>query len=175
MVAAIARVHGLSAALVPCAYGAAVLTLTWLTQDGNLGDVMYGDLAMIVMAFPLYLAAGPLNGTLLQAVRPRPYDDPAYGWDYPYSWDYVLMAWPGVVTAALLAVLLARRRTRTAGRVLGWLSAAAVTLVGVATTFDGWGPRRPFGWPFLVYGLAMIIGLMTARSPATKKTATPDV
>ncbi|MER6578094.1 hypothetical protein, partial [Nonomuraea sp. NPDC001023] len=122
MIAAIARVQGLSAAaLAPGAYGAAVLTLTWLTQDGRLGDGRYGDLAMVVMAFPLYLAAGPLNGAL-RAHAPGP----------AHAWDLVLMAWPGI----LLAVLLAALRARVAGRALGWLAAAAVTLVGVATTFD---------------------------------------
>ncbi|MEU1727964.1 hypothetical protein [Nonomuraea sp. NPDC005692] len=151
MIAAIARIQTLSAAF---GYAAAVLTLTWLTQDGRLGDGTYGDLAMVVMAFPLYLAAGPLNGAL-HAYAPGP----------PHAWDLVLMAWPGIV----LAILLASLRGRAAGRVLGWLSAAAVTLVGVATTFDGWAPRRPYGWPFLVCGLIMIVGLMTARRPA------PDV
>lgn len=159
MIAAIARVQGLSAALAPGAYGAAVLTLTWLTQDGRLGDGLYGDLAMVVMAFPLYLAAGPLNGAL-RAHAPGP----------AYVWDFVLMAWPGIV----LAILLASLRARVAGRALGWLAAAAVTLVGVATTFDGWAPRRPYGWPFLVCGLIMIVGLMTARRPAPDVRHGPD-
>ncbi|MEV0197878.1 hypothetical protein [Nonomuraea sp. NPDC050691] len=176
MIEAIAKVRGLSTALVACSYGAAVLTLTWLTQDGHVGDAMYGVMAMILMAFPLSLAGGSLYGTLQQLIYPKNHDDPTYGVDYPYAWDYVLMAWPGVVMAIVLASLLAWRRTRTAGRVMGWVLAAAVIVTGMGTIFDSWGPRRPYGLPYLVYGLIMIIGLIAVnRRSAVEKAVTTDV
>jgi uncharacterized membrane protein YhaH (DUF805 family) len=175
MIHAIAKVRGLSTALVACSYGTAVLTLTWLTQDGHLGDAMYGVMCMIFMAFPLSLVGGSLYGTLQQLIYPKQHDDPTYGVDYPHGWDHVLMAWPGIVMAIVLAFLLAWRRTRTAGRVMGWFLAAAVIVMGVATTFDGWGPRRPYGWPFLVYGLIMITGLIAAGRPTMEKAVTASI
>ncbi|GAA2315371.1 hypothetical protein GCM10010149_78960 [Nonomuraea roseoviolacea subsp. roseoviolacea] len=175
MIQAIAKVRGLSKALVACSYGAAVLTLTWLTQDGHLGDAMFGVLAMMLMAFPLSLAGGSLYGTLQQLIYPTKHDDPTYGVNYPYAWDYVLMAWPGIVLAIVLAVLLAWRRTRTAGRVIGWFLAAAVIVTGVVTIFDDWGPRRPYGWPFLVYGLIMATGLIAVGRTAVEEAAAADV
>ncbi|OPG11143.1 hypothetical protein B1L11_21940 [Microbispora sp. GKU 823] len=153
-------------ALTVCAYAAAVLTLTWLTQSGYLGDSMYGVLTMVLMAFPLSLVGTSLYGTLKDAIIGQKHDDPTYGWNYDYGWDYVLMAWPGIVTAIVLMVLLRRRRTRWIGRVFGWALAAAVTFTGVAITFDAWAPRRPYGWPFLVYGLVMVIGLIAAHRSA---------
>nr|SBO96332.1 hypothetical protein BN4615_P5848 [Nonomuraea gerenzanensis] len=96
--------------------------------------------------------------------------------DHPYAWDYVLMAWPGVVMAIVPASLPAWRRTRTAGRVMGSVLAAAVIARGVGTIFDSWGPRRPYGWPYLAYGLFMIIGLIAVgRRPAMEKGVTTDV
>ncbi|MEW9548474.1 hypothetical protein [Nonomuraea sp. NPDC050783] len=175
MIQAIAKVRGLPTALVACSYGAAVLTLTGLTRDGHLGDAMYGVVRMMLMAFPLSLAGGSLYGTLEQLIYKKKHDDPTYGMDYPYGLDHFLMAWPGIVMAIVLAFLLAWRRTRTAGHVMGWFLAAAVIVVGVTTTFDGWGPRRPYGWPFLVYGLIMITGLVAARGPAMKEAVTPTV
>ncbi|WP_433351482.1 hypothetical protein ACQP25_00255 [Microtetraspora malaysiensis] len=145
-----------------------MLTLTWLTNDGRLGDAMYGVMAMILMAFPLSLVGSSLYGTLKDAIIGKQHDDPTYGWGYAYGWDYVLLAWPGIVTAIVLALLLMWRRTRSAGQVVGWVLAATVIVVGMATTFDGWAPRRPYGWPFLVYGLAMIIGLIALRRSALK-------
>ncbi|MCK2221283.1 hypothetical protein MF672_046895 [Actinomadura sp. ATCC 31491] len=172
MTQAIAKVRGLPTATVACSYGAAVLTLTGLTQDGHLGDAMYGVMSMILMAFPLSLVGGSLYGTLQQLFYDKKHEDPTYGMDYPYGLDHFLMAWPGIVTAIVLAFLLAWRRTRAAGRVTGWFLAVAVIVVGVTTTFDGWGPRRPYGWPFLVYGLIMITGLAAVRRPAMDKTVT---
>ncbi|MET7463247.1 hypothetical protein [Nonomuraea sp. NPDC005501] len=147
-----------------------------MTNDGHLGDAMYGVLAMVMMAFPLSLVGTSLNGTLKEAVYPKKLDDPTYGWDYPYGWDYVLMAWPGIITAIVLALLLTWRRTRSAGHVTGWILAAAVFVVGLITTFDGWAPRRPYGWPFLVYGLIMVIGaIAAARKSAPKEAVTSGV
>ncbi|GIH94133.1 hypothetical protein Psi01_47630 [Planobispora siamensis] len=68
----------------------------------------------------------------------------------------------------ILTLLLAHRRTRPPGRVVGWGSTAAVLLVGVATISDGWAPRRLYGWPFLAYGLVMVIGLIAVRRPVRK-------
>ncbi|MEU6410936.1 hypothetical protein [Microbispora sp. NPDC046933] len=174
MIRVIARVRGLPVALTVCAYAAAVLTLTWLTQAGYLGDAMYGVMTMILMAFPLSLVGTSLYGTLKDAVIGQKHDDPTYGWNYDYGWDYVLMAWPGIVTAVVLMLLLRGRRTRPMGRVAGWALTAVVALTGVLITFDGWTPRRPYGWPFLVYGLVMAIGLIAARKPAPKAAARPS-
>ncbi|GIH66309.1 hypothetical protein Msi02_71260 [Microbispora siamensis] len=153
-------------ALTVCAYAAAVLTLTWMTEEGYLGDAMYGVLTMVLMAFPLSLVGTSLYGTLKDAIVGQRHDDPTYGWNYNYAWDYVLMAWPGIVMAIALMLLLRRRRTRSAGQVVGWALTVVVTLTGVLITFDGWAPRRPYGWPFLVYGLVMVIGLIAAHRSA---------
>lgn len=168
MIRAIAQVRGLPVALAVCAYAAAVLTLTWMTQGNHLGDPAYGVLTMLLMAFPLSLVGSSLHGTLKDAIIGQKHDDPTYGWNYDYAWDYVLMAWPGVVTACVLALLLTRRRTRAAGRVAGWALTGVVTLTGILITVDAWAPRRPYGWPFLVYGLVMAIGLISARRSAPK-------
>ncbi|RCG21928.1 hypothetical protein DQ384_36285 [Sphaerisporangium album] len=168
MIRVIARVRSLPTAMIVCAYAAAVLTLTWLTQDGYLGDAAYGVMAMILLAFPLSLVGTSLYGMLKDAIIGQKHDDPTYGWNYDYSWDYVLMAWPGIVTAVALALLLTQRRTRPAATTVGWGLTALVILVGVATTFDGWAPRRPYGWPFLVYGLIMVIGLIALRRSALR-------
>ncbi|WP_204052171.1 hypothetical protein [Microbispora siamensis] len=159
-------VSGLPVALTVCAYAAAVLTLTWMTEEGYLGDAMYGVLTMVLMAFPLSLVGTSLYGTLKDAIVGQRHDDPTYGWNYNYAWDYVLMAWPGIVMAIALMLLLRRRRTRSAGQVVGWALTVVVTLTGVLITFDGWAPRRPYGWPFLVYGLVMVIGLIAAHRSA---------
>ncbi|GLX00428.1 hypothetical protein [Microtetraspora sp. NBRC 16547] len=76
--------------------------------------------------------------------------------------DYVLLAWPGAALAAFLAFLLVRRPA--AGRVLGLLLAGCVILTGVAITFDEWAPRRPYGWPFFLCGIVMLVGLFAGRS-----------
>ncbi|MEU9890939.1 hypothetical protein [Sphaerisporangium sp. NPDC051011] len=169
MIRVIAQVRSLPTALIVCGYAAAVLTLTWLTQDGYLGDAAYGVMAIDLMAFPLSLVGSSLNGTLKDAIIGQRHDDPTYGWNYDYAWDYALMAWPGIVTVVALALLLTRRRTRPAAMAIGWALSAVVVLVGVATISDGWGPRRPYGWPFLAYGLIMAIGLIAARRAAPKE------
>ncbi|GAA3446945.1 hypothetical protein [Planomonospora venezuelensis] len=161
MIRAIARVRGLPVALVACAYAAAVLTLTWLTQDGHLGDAMYGVLSMVVMAFPLSI----VGDSVYDAVIGRRHDDPSYGR------QYVEMGWPGIAMALVLVLLLTWRRTRLAGQVAGWALTAVVLLTGVGMVF-GWAPRRPYGWPFLVYGLIMAIGLIAVRRSAPKDTGT---
>ncbi len=171
MIRVIAHVRGLPVALTVCAYAAAVLTLTWMTEEGYLGDAMYGVLAMVLVAFPLSLVGTSLYGVLKDAIVGQRHDDPAYGWNYDYAWDYVLMAWPGIVTAIALMLLLRRRRTRSAGQVVGWALTAVVTLTGVVITFDAWAPRRPYGWPFLVYGLVMVIGLIAVHRSAPKAAA----
>ncbi|MBE3014321.1 hypothetical protein IL992_34875 [Microbispora sp. NEAU-D428] len=139
-----------------------------MTEEGYLGDAMYGVLTMVLMAFPLSLVGTSLYGVLKDAIVGQRHDDPTYGWNYNYAWDYVLMAWPGIVTAIVLMLLLRRRRTRSAGQVVGWALTAVVTLTGVLITFDEWAPRRPYGWPFLVYGLVMVIGLIASRRSAPK-------
>lgn len=169
MIRVIAQVRSLPTVLIVCGYAAAVLTLTWLTHDGYLGDAAFGVMAMILMAFPLSLVGGSLYGTLEDTIIGQSHDDPTYGWNYNYAWDYVLMAWPGIVTAGALALLLMWRRTRPVAMVIGWALSAVVVLVGVTTIFDEWGPRRPYGWPFLAYGLIMAIGLIAAPRAAPKE------
>ncbi|WP_153054658.1 hypothetical protein [Planomonospora sphaerica] len=169
MTESIVRVlRGLLTVLVVCTYMVAVFTLVWLTESGRLGDGLYGSLVMIIMAFPLSLVGSSLYGPLKNVIIGQKHTDPTYGWNYNYDWEYLLKGWPGVVTALLLAILLTRRRTRPVGRVMSWALTAAVTLTGVVITFDGWAPRQPYGWPFLVYGLVMAIGVIALHRSAPK-------
>jgi hypothetical protein len=142
-----------------------------MTEEGYLGDATYGVLTMALMAFPLSLAGTSLHGVLKDAIVDQRHDDPTYGWNYDYAWDYILMAWPGIVTAIALMLLLRRRLTRSAGQAVGWALTGVVALTGVLITLDAWTPRRPYGWPFLVYGLVMVIGLIATRRSAPKAAA----
>ncbi|SEN23082.1 hypothetical protein [Nonomuraea pusilla] len=157
MIHAATRFRGLPTALIVGAYAAAVLTLTWLTREGFLGDAAYGVMAMVIMALPLSLVGTSLYGTLEGAVTGQGPDYAAPGW------QYVLMAWPGLVTAVILGLLLTWRRTRPAATAAGWALAGLVILMGAATTFDSWAPRRPYGWPFLIYGSIMVVALRATR------------
>ncbi|MEU8268919.1 hypothetical protein AB0B89_17335 [Sphaerisporangium sp. NPDC049002] len=136
----------LSLSLIALPYALAVCTLTWLTIENHLGDQMYGAIVMTLIALPVSIIQIPINYWLREAVNVT------YGWEYP------VLAWPGVVTAIILAILLLRQHTT--GRILGWFLAGCIILTGLAITFDQWAPRHPYGWPFLVYGLVMIIGLL---------------
>ncbi|MFC4062384.1 hypothetical protein ACFOWE_29135 [Planomonospora corallina] len=156
-----AHLRGLPVALVTCAYAAAVLTLTWLTQDGHLGDAMYGVLTMVVVAFPLSIVGDSVYGAIIG----QRHDDPAYGW------QYVEMGWPGIAMALSLLLLLTWRRTRLAGQVMGWALTTAILLVGAGMVF-GWAPRQPYGWPFIAYGLLMAIGMIAVHRSALKGVTT---
>ncbi|MEV0168993.1 hypothetical protein [Nonomuraea fuscirosea] len=141
------------ALLTALSYAAAVAVLTWLTVDGYFGDSMYGGVLMLLLAFPFFLV-GLTVDQLLSVLEEATHVSLGGGW------DYVRMAWPGLVEAVVLAFLLAGRRRSISGRVLGWLLAGCVIVSGLAITFDAWIPRRTFGWAFLVCGLGMIIGLL---------------
>lgn len=132
MIRVLTRLHGLPAALVVCTYAAAVLTLTWLTQDGQVSDGLYGSLCMLLLAFPLSL----VGDSVYDAIIGQRHDDLAYGW------EYVEMGWPGITTALVLVLLLMWRRTRLAGQVVGWALTAAVLLPGVAIVSD----QRRWQW-----------------------------
>ncbi|MEV1239131.1 hypothetical protein ACIBO2_18760 [Nonomuraea sp. NPDC050022] len=173
MIRAITRGHSLPTVLIAGAYTAAVLTLTWLTTGGYLGDRLYGSLFMAMIAFPLSLVASPLSEALKGAVL-GPNDSPAY-WEYSDDLEYALMSWPGIVTAVVLVLLLTRRSTRLVGLGAGWVLNAAVILAGVSTAYDQWAPRRPYGWPFLVFGLIMAIGLITAHLSAPREAVAEKV
>ncbi|WP_433499467.1 hypothetical protein ACQP1K_03720 [Sphaerimonospora sp. CA-214678] len=80
-----------------------MIMLIWRTNDRPLGNAFYGVLVMRVLAFPLSLAAGSL-GVLKDAITGEQQDGPVYAWDYAYGWDYVLLSWPGIVNAVVLAL-----------------------------------------------------------------------
>jgi hypothetical protein len=152
----IARIPGLATAMTVLSYALAVCTLTWLTVDNHLGDQLYGQLVMLLIAFPVSIAALLANSWLSKiAIGERTVD-------IKNGWDYFLPAWSGILMAVILVVLLLR--WPTAGRVLGWFLAGFLILAGLGIAFDQWAPRRPYGWPFLVYGLVMIIGLLGSRT-----------
>ncbi|MBT2231656.1 hypothetical protein [Nonomuraea sp. NEAU-A123] len=164
MMRIISRTLRLPAAVTVLSYMAAVCALTWLTVDNHLGDQLYGKLLMLLMAFPVSLATLPTDSWLRVTLIGEPAVDITF-------WDYFLLAWPGVVLAIILTLLLIRQRTRIAGQVLSRLLAGVVILAGLAITFDGWAPRRPYGWPLLVCGLGMVIGLLANRTDVPKNTA----
>ena len=153
----ITQIRRRSTMLVAGAYVAAIVTLTWLTVANCLGDQLFGIILEVMLAFPISLVGTSLRGWLADALMGEQYSDP--------TWvsDYVLLSWPGIVMAAILTLLLIRNRTRAIGVAAGSILAAAVTIAGLSITFSEWAPRRPYGWPFLIYGLVLLIGLFSSR------------
>ncbi|MEV0974276.1 hypothetical protein [Microtetraspora glauca] len=167
MIRLIRRRHGLSAAITVLSYTAAVCTLTWLTIDNRLGDQLYGHLTMLLVAFPVSIVAFLAGSWLSHALIGE------HGTAITYGWDFFVLAWPGIVLAVILAILLFRRRA--AGRAIGWFLAGCVILAGLAIAFDQWAPRRPHGWPLLVCGLGMGIGLLMEHIGHRSATTGRDV
>ncbi|WP_433348958.1 hypothetical protein ACQP25_35280 [Microtetraspora malaysiensis] len=146
------RRRGLPVAVTVISYAAAVFTLTWLTIDNRLGDQLYGHLLMLLTAFPASVPGLLIDSWLYSAVI----DNDAFF--TAAVRDFLLLAWPGAALAAFLSFLLVRRPA--AGRALGMLLTGCVILSGLAITFDEWPPRRPYGWPFFLCGLVMLVGLL---------------
>ncbi|MEV0616642.1 hypothetical protein AB0I81_25225 [Nonomuraea sp. NPDC050404] len=138
-------------------YVAAVVALTWATVGGQLGGYMYGWVLMMILAFPVSLLSLVLDGPLRHALIGEAAGDEVSGW------SYVVFAWPGLLMALVLAWRPSARLSRRVVRVASWVLAAAVLLSGIAISFDQWAPRRPYGWPFVLCGVGMAIGLLLAR------------
>ncbi|MFC5826073.1 hypothetical protein [Nonomuraea insulae] len=138
-------------------YVAAIALLTWATINGQLGGYLYGWILMTVLAFPASLLNLFLDGPLRHALIGEPSSDEIS------VWSYVILAWPGLLMALVLAWSLARHRTRRVAHIAGWALAAAVFLSGIVIAFDQWAPRRPYGWPFVLCGAGMAIGLLLTR------------
>ncbi|WP_148433804.1 hypothetical protein [Nonomuraea sp. PA05] len=138
-------------------YVAAVALLTWATINGHLGGYMYGRILITVLTFPASLLNLLLDGPLRHALIGETTTDEIS------AWSYVIFAWPGLLMALILAWCLTRHRPHRFTRIVSWTLTTAVLLSGIAITFDQWAPRRPYGWPFVLCGAGMAIGLLLTR------------
>lgn len=145
-------------------YGAAVAYLTWATVANHLGDQPYRKLVMLFLGFPMSLVDLLVGSRAFNALRGERLD-PSIS-----AWDYLQLAWPGIAMTIVLAVLLRSRYQRT-GRSIGWFLAGMTLFSALSTVFDGWAPRRPWGWPLLALGIVMTAGLWLSRRQLTCSTA----
>ncbi|WP_344473316.1 hypothetical protein [Nonomuraea monospora] len=136
----------------------AIAVLTWATINGHLGDYTYGWILMTVLTFPASLLNLLLDGPLRHALI----GDASV-------WSHAVFAWPGLLMALVLAWSLTSRRPRRVVHLASWALTAATLLSGIAITLDQWTPRRPYGWPFVLCGTGMAIGLLLTRR-AEKRT-----
>jgi hypothetical protein len=141
-------------AVIVIAYGTAVMTLAWATVSNYLGEQIYGRITMTIMALPFSIVDWLVGAAVFNVLRGGP--------TYASGWDLAAMAWPGIAMAIVLAVLM-MRKDPWAGFGVGWLLASATSFCGILTLINSWGPRRPWGWPFLACGLIMMIGLIAAQ------------
>ncbi|SEG96189.1 hypothetical protein SAMN05444920_109305 [Nonomuraea solani] len=150
-------------ALTITSYVAAVALLTWATINGQLGGYLYGWILMTVLAFPASLLNLLLDGPLRHALIGQTSGDEIS------PWSYLIFAWPGLLMALILAWSLTTHRPHRVTSIASWSLTTVAFLAGIVITFDQWAPRRPYGWPFVLCGTGMAIGLLLTRR-AEKRT-----
>ncbi|MFI6811773.1 hypothetical protein ACIBG7_05155 [Nonomuraea sp. NPDC050328] len=140
-------------ALAICVYALSVVLLAIVTENGAIGDPMYGYILSVGISFPLSIG-GVLIGLLLEPLELGRHADNA------------IFVGPGIVQAVIFWWMLGCRRKLALTGIL--IFALVIGACGLAFLFDQWEYRRPWGVAFLALGVLqaalVMVGCLRPRS-----------
>ncbi|MBG0818787.1 hypothetical protein [Planomonospora sp. ID82291] len=131
-----------------------IMLARW-THSGQLGDMMYGDLLILVLTLPLSLIGKAIGipAAELLAAQESSMAEP---------WGFLLMVGPGVIQALWMAWLMrttSHRRPTRLGVSMAVTGAALMIYFGRTIANSGWPPRQPYGAPLLACGIMQLVAL----------------